>query len=412
MNRKIGSDRIAAILNDKPQGGAMQKRHRLSSFSSFSLLRGSISNNCSLAPIFMRKFRFNRRVRPGVIGRLHSFIAALLLILSASVAGESDVWIYKVVGGDAHFQSAKWCGDTSKVVWQGVTTGPYVADLSDGKTRNISENRNHTKLFCSPDGRYVFYLDEISGLRMSYDTLSRKTKAISCTERDVSLSPDINTAVSITGKCQKITLPWGGDLPVKQVINVMLPEHYPNPYVAAWLSGNQKLVLRFTRKPSDGSVPQHASLAIYDLRRGVLIPMNLPLLFPTSVKASENGDFIYFLAKPGPEKLPLKLSPLHLYRVSVSDDRFVLELLHSNVLGFDVHRDRQLVVMKEDQSIWIGDVNALSLKKVTDWSEVSPPLFDPKGNALLLTRLDQKNYKEGPEGPPVTSSVYILSRAR
>lgn len=40
--------------NNQMQGGVMQMLHRFSSFSFFSLLRGSISNNCSLAPISYR----------------------------------------------------------------------------------------------------------------------------------------------------------------------------------------------------------------------------------------------------------------------------------------------------------------------------------------------------------------------
>jgi hypothetical protein len=50
--RGLTHNRMEGMMktNNKMQGGVMQKLYRFSSFSFFSLLRGSISNNCSLTP--------------------------------------------------------------------------------------------------------------------------------------------------------------------------------------------------------------------------------------------------------------------------------------------------------------------------------------------------------------------------
>lgn len=74
--------------NNKMQGGTMQKLHRFSSFSFFSLLRGSITNNCSLAPI---SYRF-------------AIAATLLFSVSAAQADQPEIATPAIKPGEYQYK--------------------------------------------------------------------------------------------------------------------------------------------------------------------------------------------------------------------------------------------------------------------------------------------------------------------
>ncbi len=345
------------------------------------------------------------------------FLFILLSLLVLPGHAEQARWTYQKIGGDAAAGSASWCGNTRKVVWQGVNSGLHMADLSSGVEKIITTSLLHIKPFCSPDGRYVFFWDASKSPTpqlAAYDTVSRVTTIVECVDKNVSIAPNMEVAASTAKGCDEIQLPWGATIPVRYLGPVVYPGHYP-PIIVGWIADNQRVVLGFTKKPPKGMMPESAVIAVYDFKNEKLSKIsNLPPA-PYSIKTSRDGRYIYFTSKDRASLFPPPdVNAIRLYRIDTHSLPLYAAIFFSDVRSYDIHESGGLAFIEyhgvPEGRLWLADTSGSSARAAGDelWNE--GPIFSGDGNFILLMRHDPYLGGEGPDEPPATASVYVMQK--
>lgn len=361
-----------------------------------------------------RQWQVWRRI--GCFGKMHSgnlgasliffmfFLIVFLSFISPHKAFANEApWILKKIGDNAVTGTARWCGSGNVVVWQGATSGIHLADLSAGSEKAITTSWQHVNPTCLPDGRYVLFEDESDRKTKTYELASSKIKTIECLNKKVVLSPDMKMAASVDIKaCESIGLPWGETIPIKKITNVSLVGYSP-PSIVGWFPNKQKIILSFIELLVPGTFTQHIQLAAYDLVSAKLTL--LPIMQGSSlVKFTEDSRYVYFAGGP---QISLKspMPPSHLYRVNIEKEPLKAELLKSEIVAFDVHPQRGVLLLNKHGILTLDEKG---LKQLAQLKNANAPKFSPEGSKILLTKQNKFHGEDGPEGPPITSSVYIL----
>lgn len=334
---------------------------------------------------------------------------ALLLWISATEAhaGNDTTWAIKKIGGNAAIGTARWCGTAEKMVWQGVTSGIHLADLPSGSVKTITEFWQHTAPFCSPDGRFVFFMDESINKTKAYDLKTSKITTIECLSKEVVLSPDMKAALSVNAKgCESIDLPWGETIPIKRITGVQNQGGELSSTVI-WFSDRKKVILTFIEPFSPKKLSQRISAAVYDLASTKLVQLQLPQN-PYRIRVSEDGKSLFYLGGSLGTQLNELNNAAHLFKADMEHIPTKIEQVQSNVSDFDVSPQHGMAILRNDGEVLIG-VSEKSVLKQASRQKMSNTLkFSPDGHKVLLMKQDPFRGAEGPEGPPITNSIYIL----
>lgn len=339
------------------------------------------------------------------------FLVNLTLWCAAAIeasAANNTKWDRKKIGVEARLGTAKWCGsDSQKIVWQGVSSGIHFSKISNGAVETITHSRTHTDPFCSPDGRFVFFIDESIGKIKAYDLNTSKITTVECLSNRVALSPDMRSAVSVdAGGCRTIELPWGEVIPVKR-INVMKSIGSELPSVVAWFPSMQKIILSFVEPFKPGMLAQHISIAVYEFSNSKLTPIKLPHN-PSRIKVSDNERHIFYLGENIRKHLNETPPPSNLFKVDIELMPIKTEQVGSNISAFDMHPRHGFALLNSKGEISVGMPDNKGIKSIYHQNTDGPVTFSPDGSKLLLMKQDTFHGKDGPTGPPITSAVYIL----
>lgn len=363
-------------------------------------------------PIFAIFANFCFSERAQLIGLCNKGIQILILFLLLSViaahAGNNSNWVIKKIGGNAVIGTAEWCGSDSKIVWQGVTSGIHLADLSSNLIKKITNSWQHTTPFCSLDGQFVFFMDESTNKRKVIDLKTSKTTTIECLNRNVFLSPSMDAAVSFDAKgCESIDLPWGEVLPVKKITGMRNQEGGLSS-VVTWLSDKKKIVLTFITPFKPGGFSQRISAAVYDLENAKLMALQLTDN-PHHIRVTKDGKYLFYLGYPPHMLSSGSPNNMHLFRGDIERTANKNKNIQLNVSGFDLSPQNNIAILKNNGDILISPVNGGELKLVSSQKQSTSLKFSPSGLKLLLMKQDPFHAREGPEGPPITNSVYVLN---
>jgi len=345
---------------------------------------------------------------PTLAGLLSAFLILLCTVITETNAANNTEWAKKKIGGDARIGTAKWCGSgSSTIVWQGVTSGIHLADLSSGAVVAITQSWQHADPFCSPDGRFVFFMDESTNKTKAYDLNTSKITTIECLSNKVILSPDMRAAVSVDAKgCGSIDLPWGETIPIKRITGIQ-SQGGELSSVVAWFSDRQRVILSFIEPFKPGMFSQHISIAVYDFANAKLTPIQLPHN-PFQIKVSEDGKHLFYIGENVRKSLNGSPRPSHLFKVDIEHIPTKAKQVQLSVSAFDIHPQHGMAILKSDGEILVGMPGNGGLKRVSRQKMDGTAKFSPDGHKLLLMRQDPFHGQDGPEGPPITSTVYVL----
>lgn len=326
--------------------------------------------------------------------------------LTHAKATDNAQWIMKKVGGDAQGGTAKWCGsDSNTIVWQGVTSGIHWADISSGTTKVITQSWHHSKPFCSPDGRFVFFVDESTQKTMAYDLNTSKISNVGCLSNKVMLSPDMKAAFSVDLKsCDFIDLPWGESIAIKKISGI--PNQTDLSSLVTWFPDRKKVVLTFIEGFKPKKLSQQVSIAIYDFANLKLTPIPLTLM-AFQIRISSDAKRLFFIGENYP-RFWNELPPLHLFKVDIEHIPSEEKLVHPNVVDFDVHHQNGMAILTDSGEVFVGLQNERGLKQISHQKMSSPLMFSPDGHKLLSMKDDPYLGEDGPVGPPITSSIYVF----
>lgn len=354
------------------------------------------------------------------IGMGHSIVLLTIVITFCTCEAGASEWEIKKIGDDAVPETARWCGETHKIVWQAATSGIHVSDPSFVKAHQLTDSWKHTKPFCSPDGRYVFFLDEedaritlgeVSIPVKSYEFFTRQTQVIKGLDKDLVYSPDMKFAVTTKGEERDVILPSGERMPVFK-ISPILPG-YSQPGVRAALP-NKKIVIAFTKTPFHG-VPIDMAHGIFDIRTGTLI-IQTQLQHQHEAKISPDGTRLYvtmFANYELSEKVSVRPS-FDLIRMNIGASLSGPVLVRKGIQGFDVFGEHIVFLVRESSTskILLSDTEGQHAELIASFPWIVEQIsFSSDGDHLLFTReMPQKVSYDGPDGPPVSRSVYVLSK--
>jgi len=348
---------------------------------------------------------------------LNRNLLRLLLITYVlySCAVLADEWnSVKVSDGAAPF-TAKWCGEVDKIVWQSPVSGIHLATLGGESSviKEVTSSWQHTKPFCSPDGRYVFFFDTTSSpaLTRVLDTWTKKIQIVNGLNKKLVLSRDFQFALTTEGTDRWIKLPWGKKLEVVHV-SPSLPGYFA-PRIHSISPNAKKALLVFVKAPQKGGVAKDVFFACLDVESGAITLLS-SLKHAADAKFSVVGNYLYVSAITNFQEVQKGgvLGLMDLYRLNVNELSDTPVRVASGIRGFDVAANQVALLVKDayGSKISLTDLNGKHVQEIGKFNwEIDQISFSADSNSMLAARV-VPDVTDGPEGPAISRDILLISR--
>lgn len=309
----------------------------------------------------------------------------------------------KLLTNNAVFGSARWCGDTDKVVWQSIGDGIAITDLKSDSILQLTTSPKHSAPFCSPNGDYVFFYQDASGNAVSSIELqNHRAQSVPCMDKRVFLSGDMRNAVSTQNKCSDITLPWGTRI---KVTKIDARNGYFSPIVLDWFLSNTRVLIGYRKKGAGTLGNEPTLLTALDVKTGIYQDLGEFPHLVARAHVTVNGEVVVFMSLDPRSGLPA------LYKFDIAQQE-TREQLHLGVRSFALSSKGAVGFLadgnREGHYLFLSKQVKSEAKRITGSLWKFGPLFSASGNQLIVMRLNHYSGQEGPEGPPVAASLFAI----
>lgn len=346
----------------------------------------------------LRRMKRSQIVYAGVLAVLYGFA-----FWADCAAASTSRWELARIGGDAVYDTAVWCGSTQTVVWEATSGGIYSSGTRSG-AKKISSKMGEAKPFCSPDGRFIFFSDEGGRRFQAFDRKTLQVQTVPCLTKEIALSPDMKIALGQKRDCDAIRMAWNEVVPVMRPPQIVVDGFYP-PTVVGWDMNAQTVWLKY-KKLSVDPTQSEIFIRTYAWKAGDLSePVSVPDSFYLA-RVEATGKRIYFVARNRSNEL------LDLYAVDTRGVPLRPRVIRHGVYRYDFTTGGTWAILAyrrpNQRQLFVGKGPEGKLEQPTPGSWDSGPRFSVSADHILLMKQDPIRGVEGPEGLPITSSVYIL----